>query len=388
MHVVLTGPAPVRELADLLGRAPETLPAGLPGTPVVGLAKELVRRGLDVTVVTCAEGVDEEVVADGRLRVRVGPYRARHRARDAFRVERDHVVRAIADEAPDVVHAHWTYEFALGALDSGAPALVTVRDWAPAILRYQPDPYRLVRLGMQLAVLRRAEALSVTSPYLRRRVGPVARVRPVLVPNAIEDGVLDPSPSLPRRSLAAPGAAPRLVAVNNGWSRRKNVGVLLDAFALIRTVRPAAELELIGAGYGPGEAAERWAGARGVAAGVRFTGSVPAAHVRDAVRRADVFVHPSREESFGLVLVEAMAQGIPAVGGSRSGAVPWVLDGGRAGVLADIASPTRLAEAVLTILADDERRAHLARSGWEHAQRFTLSAVAERYLERYEELRR
>jgi L-malate glycosyltransferase len=386
MRIVVTGPARVRELSDLLARSPEELPEGLPGTPVIGLVRALVGRDIPVSLVTCAPGVREELVLEGGgVRVRVGPYRPAHRARDGFRAERSYLARAIAAEGPGVVHAHWTYEFAMGALASGLPSLVTVRDWGPAILRYQPDPYRLVRLGMQLLVLRRAPRLTVTSPYLARRVQLVARGAPALVPNAIADDALDRQPS-----VAPPTEdGPRLLAINNGWSRRKNVAALLRAFALVRRAHPTAALELLGSGYGPGDVAEQWARERDLHPGVRFTGSVPGAEVRRAIRRADLLVHPSREESFGLVLVEAMAQGLPVVAGRGSGAVPWVLDGGTAGVLTDVTSPEALARSVLGLVSDHEAFVRLARRGYERARdHFTLSAVTDRYLEIYAELDR
>lgn len=379
--VIVTGPAPVRELADVLGVPASELPAGMPGTPVVGLVRALAARGVPVTLVTCSPEVTEELVMEaGGMRLRVGPYRGRHRARDAFRTERAYVAGAVDAEGPGVAHAHWTYEFALGALASGLPTVVTVRDWGPAILRYHPHPYRVVRLGMQLAVLRRAPTVTVTSPYMAERVRRITRSDPVLIPNAIEEDVVAPRPSF---SLSA--ARPLLLAVNNGWGRRKNVDVLLRAFALVRAVLPGAGLELVGAGYGPGEVAERWAVGEGLAGGVRFRGSVSAAEVRARMARADVFVHPSREESFGLVLVEAMAQGTPVVGGRCSGAVPWVLDGGGAGVLTDVAGPEAIARTVLDLLGDAEGAGQLARRGYERARsEFTISAVAARYLALYE----
>jgi glycosyltransferase involved in cell wall biosynthesis len=382
VRIVVTGPAPVRELADDLVVDAADLPPGMPGTPVIALARQLAAMGHETTLVTGSKGVTREDVRErGRLRVRIGPYRSQHVGRDAFRSERAYIRQAIADENADVVHAHWTYEFAAGALESGTPTLVTVRDWAPAILRYHPDPYRVVRLGMQLRVLRSSTHTTVTSPYLQRRVRWVARRPPVLIPNAIADDVLDRAP--PFRPLGSP---PRLVAVNNGWSRRKNVQVLLRALPSIRKEVAGTELELVGAGYGPNEAAECWAREQRLDAGVVFRGQVPADGVVAALRRADLFVHPSREESFGLVLVEAMAQGVAVVGGVRSGAVPWVLKNGAAGRLVDVEDPRDLAGAVVSLLRDHPTRIALAHSGHEHASTLTTSAVTRQYLRCYSEI--
>lgn len=382
MRIVVTGPAPVRELAPQLGVRPSELPAGMPGTPVVALVRQLAAMGHRTTLITCDREVsDERVVEGGGVRVRVGPYRSSHRARDLFAGERAYLRHAIADERADVVHAHWTYEFAFAALESGTPTLVTVRDWAPAILRYRPDPYRLVRMWMQLRTLRRATNVTVTSPYLERRVTLVGGRAPTLIPNAIADDVVNPAPQFP--SLGVP---PRLVAVNNGFSRRKNVATLLRALPRIRREAPGTRLELVGAGYGLLEPAHRWASEHGLDTGIDFRGQLDAAGVLEVLRRADVFVHPSREESFGLVLLEAMAQGVAVVGGARSGAVPWVLQGGAVGRLADVDDPAALADAVVTLLDDDDERRSLARRGYDHALTLTTSTVAARYVACYEEI--
>lgn len=382
MRIVVTGPAPVQELAPHLGLDRADLPVGMPGTPVVALVQHLAAMGHRPVLVTCDRGVSQERRFEGGgIRVRVGPYRARHVARDVFAAERSYLRDAIADEGADVVHAHWTYEYALAALDSDTPTLVTVRDWAPAILRYHPDPYRVVRLAMQLRTLRRARRLTVTSPYLERRVRWVTGRSPVLVPNAIADEIVDPRPT-----FGPAGVPPRLVAINNGWSRRKNVATLLRALPDIRRAVPGTELELVGTGYGPGEAAHRWALHHGLGEGVTFRGQLPAADTIAALRRSDLLVHPSREESFGLVLVEAMAQGTAVIGGVRSGAVPWVLHGGAAGRLVDVGDPAAIAACTTALLVDDGQRRALARRGHEHALTLTMSSVAGGYLRCYEEV--
>jgi glycosyltransferase involved in cell wall biosynthesis len=69
----------------------------------------------------------------------------------------------------------------------------------------------------------------------------------------------------------------------------------------------------------------------------------------------DVFCLPSRWEGLGVVLLEAMAAGIPIVG-SRHGAIPEVLDGGRAGLVFDPDDALGLASAVQSLL-DDPRLA-------------------------------
>lgn len=379
LHVALAGPINIGPLLPWLDSpsAAQHLSSDRVGTPVTQLAVGLLRRGIDTTVVALDGAVDSEVRLTGPgLRVCVGPYRPRRRARDYYRPERAFVARALAREAPALAHAHWTYEYALGALASGVPTLTTVHDWAPAVLRLYRDPYRTVRLAMALDVLARCRALTTVSPVMARRLARLGRRDVAVVPNAVEDELFAP------RTHPLDTAAPRLVALANGFSVGKGVRTLLRAFPRVRAWNPACRLVLAGRDHEPDGPASAWARSRGLEVGVEFAGVVPHDEVPALLRAADALVHPSLEESFGVVLAEAMAQGLPVVGGARSGAVPWVLGG--AGLLTDVSSPVRLAEAVISLLADPVRWERYARAGHDRAQEFRLSRVVDGYLDAYD----
>jgi glycosyltransferase involved in cell wall biosynthesis len=385
--IALVGPVRVHDLRPWLDVAPEAaLPVGRGGTAVTQLAVGLLQRGFELLIVSLDNSVAEGLVLSGpRLRLLLGPYRGHGagRAHDAFRAERAFIRDALRREQPDLAHAHWTYEYALGSLASGVPTLVTVRDWAPTMLRLSPDPYRAVRLLMHFATLARGRHFTVTSPYMQRKVRRWTRHRVPVIPNALEDEIFAAGPR-PVRS----DAAPVVLALNHGFGRRKNVATLLEAFARVREQVRSARLRLVGDGYASYGPARRWALARGLEAGVEFVGPVRHAEVAGLLQDSDLFVHPSLEESFGLVLVEAMAQGVPVVGGARSGAVPWVLDGGRAGVLVDVQSPRALADGMLDLLMNRDRRERLAGAGYQRAwESFRVSAVVDRYLTLYAALR-
>ena len=281
------------------------------------------------------------------LTLRYGPYRERHHMRNGMRDERDAIARLIDETAPDVVNAHWAYEYALGALDAGYPTLLTVHDWGPAIVRYAPIPYWFARQLMYFAAVRRAPALSAVSPYLCERLERVATGRGAPYPQRSRAGVV---------WRVVTGAEPRLsrriLTVNHGFQARKNVKTLLRAFALVRQVMPACRLILVGGGFEDDGPACLWARERGLAEGVEFRGYVAHQGVMEMLDDVDLLAHPSLEEAFGLTLIEAMARGTPALGGKESGAVPWVLDGGRAGVLTDVRSPLDVAASIVALLED------------------------------------
>ena len=115
---------------------------------------------------------------------------------------------------------------------------------------------------------------------------------------------------------------------------------------------------------------------------MRYLGHVSHADVLRQVREhTDAFVHPTLEESFGSSIVEAMSQRVPVIAGADSGAVPWILDDGRAGMLVDVTSPESLRSGMETMLTDTALRERFARDGYERAfSKFTLATVADQYL--------
>jgi glycosyltransferase involved in cell wall biosynthesis len=180
---------------------------------------------------------------------------------------------------------------------------------------------------------------------------------------------------------------PTLLSVNNGFGRRKNVRVLLRAFREVRREHPEATLRLMGIGFGEGEEAHDWSRERGLSEGVEFLGHVDHEEVIKALRDTDLLIHPALEESFGNPLVEAMAQRTPVVAGEQSGAVPWVLDGGEAGVLTDVNDHNALKEAIQRVLSSEKRWHSYSDAGYQRARNtFSLSRIVDMHINKYKEL--
>ena len=157
MRLGICGPLEVEPFRAWLEDPPEHLPRGLGGTPVVDLARAALTAGWQVVLFSLDPEVQHEVILRGpQLKICMGPFRPRRRARDLFHAERAYLSQTVRTERPDIVHAHWTYEFALGAIESGVPAVVTAHDAPWSILRWNPTPYRLVRTIMAWQVARRA----------------------------------------------------------------------------------------------------------------------------------------------------------------------------------------------------------------------------------------
>jgi L-malate glycosyltransferase len=227
--------------------------------------------------------------------------------------------------------------------------------------------------------------LTAVSPYLAEHLARVFRYRgPIhVVPNGLSPSVFAVGES---RGEAPPEGGPRFASVLTGWTRVKNPRTLLLAFARVRAELPGATLTMYGPGFGPGEDAERWARAEGVAAGVEFAGIVRHPGLLERLAAgADVLVHPAVEESFSMAVAEAMALGLAVIGGERSGGVPSTLDGGRAGRLVDVTSPDALARAMVELGTDAGLRRRMGCVARRSARdRFSLAAVVAAYERIYE----
>ncbi|MER7169944.1 glycosyltransferase family 4 protein [Streptomyces mesophilus] len=373
MRIGMTGPV---DLGPLRQALPPDLPDVYPGPSTGWLARTWWEQGHDVTVVALSSQVGEQrTYGDGSLRLVVVPMRERGRARDMFRAERQGLAAALRKQPVDVVSAHWTYEFALGALASGHPTCVTARDTPWRYAWEMRSAYRWWRHTMAVPATWRATAVSANSPYTAAHFRRFLGVRhPIeVIPNAVR------ADALPSARAPEPGTAPVFATASQGWGRWKNTAAALGAFDLVHEQLPSARLVMFGAGHEPDGPAATWARARGFAAGVEFAGRLPhAAMLERLAAEAHVLVHPSRVESFSMICAEAMALGIPVVAGRSSGAVPWVVD--RAGHLVDVDRPDLIAEAMLRLALDEEHRRELGEFGRRRVRtHFCLDDTARAY---------
>jgi glycosyltransferase involved in cell wall biosynthesis len=376
MRVIMVGPADPVALADLLDVPADSIPKGMGGTPVNELTRELVRRGHHVKLVTASPEVTHPWKGNGQgLTVYVAPYRRSTRKRVLGRFRREIVAMASAippaDEY-DVVHAHWTYEFAAAALSRNVNSLITAHDSPWTVLRSYRRPYRLFRLGMAWGVARRVRFLTVVSPYLARRwkrqmcfSGPIA-----VIPN------IAPQPS---QGMQRSPTGDSFISIGDN-SRRKNIITLLQAFTILRNRLPNATLELIGPGLEEaGPIRTQW---DGPVAGVVFRGKLDREDLWRALMVNAVLVHPSLEECQPMAVLEAMRAGLPVVAGRRSGGVAWTLADGAAGTLTDVTDPARLADAMMTAVRNLDLVKLTAASDLIES-RYSPDAVASAYESQY-----
>lgn len=286
-------------------------------------------------------------------------------------------VTTLRQFAPDVVHVHepvvpWV---SLAATAWGPrPVVATFHAWS--------DHDRIYRATRPLAkrLLRRLGGMIAVSPaaadYHGSALGlPKGRIR--LIPNGVQVARFrDAEPIAEHLDPSRP-----LVLFVGRLEERKGARDAIRAFVQLKTTRPRARMVVVG--DGPQRAACEAAVPSGLRGDVTFVGRVPDTEVPRWFRTADLYLAPATGgESFGIVLLEAMAAGTPVIASDIPGYRTSVHDG-RNGRLVPPGKPAEFARAAEELLANDRLRASLVTQASTEVERYDWDRVAREVREVY-----
>jgi glycosyltransferase involved in cell wall biosynthesis len=260
----------------------------------------------------------------------------------------------------------------------GVPYVVSVHGTYGDLATYP----RAVRWLYRLAFSRAARLVAVsryTADVVRRSL-PEARVS--IVPGGF---------SPPRPSARPTGGGPPKVLAVGAVKPRKGFHALVEALGLLAGRGVPFEADIVGPKEPTPYVARLETRLRelGLEARARLRGRVAQDELDRAYASADVFVLPSEHdgtafEGLGLVYLEALARGVPAIGCRDSGAEDVIRDGGN-GLLVPPGDPERLAAAVGRLLEDGALRARLAAAAPESVARFRWDRVGAEMQDAYME---
>jgi glycosyltransferase involved in cell wall biosynthesis len=166
--------------------------------------------------------------------------------------------------------------------------------------------------------------------------------------------------------------------------RKKGFDLLVDAFARIADLHPGVGLVIAGDGPERESLAARAANL-GLSGRIRFPGALRQDQVAAYMRRAEIFVMPSRVEPFGIVTLEAWRAGTPVIVTSRGGACEFV-ENGVSGLLCDPFDTQALASAITSLLDSPERRMELAAAAARQLPEFFWPQITTQYLDLYQRI--
>jgi N-acetyl-alpha-D-glucosaminyl L-malate synthase BshA len=281
----------------------------------------------------------------------------------------------------DLLHVHYVLPFAASAYlarelvkPRRLPVVTTLHGTDITIVGQQPAFTRLTRFSIESS-----DKVTAVSRFLRQRtIESLGIKRPIeVVYNFVDTRRF--APRRRRHSVLAPSDVPVVMHASN-FRQVKNIETLVRVFARVRK-RVACQLVLVG--DGPEKArAEDLCRELGVERQALFLGSQDL--MEELLPLADVFFLPSRQESFGLVALEAMSAGVPVVA-SNIGGLPEVVVDGVTGFLHDPDDEVALSGSIEKLLTNERLRARMGRAARRHArQHFHVDDAVDRYQAIYE----
>ncbi len=240
---------------------------------------------------------------------------------------------------------------------------------------------QLIRLRARVATAPVSRVIAI-SEFIRQQlidVGvPEQKVR--LVRHGVDTRRFFPDPGARKDCVQRFAIEPDEVIVSSIAHMRpfKHPEVIVQACGLL--ARRGVKIRFLMAGGGEmRQEMEDLSRKLGISGRIHWLGSV--ASPERLLQASDIFVLASVGEAFGLVLTEAMACGVPVVG-SRSGAIPEIVEDGETGILATPLDPASFAHGIELLVQDKELRRKMGSRGGQRVHRyFTLDAFVKNTLE-------
>jgi len=344
------------------------------------LAEELISLGHEVSVL--APGDDEMpdlppyvVIAGKAVPI---PYNGSVARLQFGVVSAARVRRWLRDGEFDVVHVHEPAPPSLSLLTC------MVHD-GPLVATFHAATTKFRFLSMFDTVLQpfleKINGRIAVSPAARKVLVEHLGGDAIVIPNGVAVSKFASAVPLPGYPRAHDSGGGTIGFVGRYDEPRKGMQVLVDALEQMVSARP--DLRLIVAGRGESSVFRAQLPAS-VAGRVELLGQVSEPDKRSMLRSVDVYCAPNTgQESFGVILLEAMAASTPVVA-SDIEAFRRVLGGGAAGELFPTGDPLALAAALTRVLDDPARRAELIGEGQRAVAPFDWPSVASRILRVYE----
>ncbi len=256
---------------------------------------------------------------------------------------------------PDVVNPHYCITHgAIAAVVGARPRVVNV--WGSDLIWSGEGPEPWWRKALIRLSLGRADAIVSTSRFMEDAVKALLPAPPpiVLVPFGVDASAFRPD-DRPKPS------APVRIGFVKSFAEKYAPDIFVEAAAIAAKTQPS--LEFVMAGRGPLlDDIRTLAGERGVSERISFPGFVPHDRVAAVMKELDILVNCSRAESFGVVICEASATGLPVIATDVGGVRETLLDG-QTGILVPKDDAEALADAMLKLASDPALRQRMGSAG-------------------------
>ncbi|PYZ98397.1 N-acetyl-alpha-D-glucosaminyl L-malate synthase BshA [Alteribacter lacisalsi] len=284
-------------------------------------------------------------------------------------------------ESLDLLHVHYAVPHAISAhlakemTGNRLKVVTTLHGTDITVLGYDPSLSDMIRFGIE----RSDTVTAVSDDLIRQTRDLLGTEKPIeTVYNFIDDRVYRPQSSPCLKEEFGINAEEKVLVHVSNFRKVKRVPDVVSSFAKIREQIPA---KLLLIGDGPEQPVVRDLVSRlGLDDHVRFLGNQK--RVAELLAMSDLKLLLSEKESFGLVLLEAMACGVPVIG-SRIGGIPEVITDGECGYICELGDTDEVALKAVDLLRDP---ALLKKMGDAAKERANSVFHKDRVVRQYEEL--
>lgn len=297
------------------------------------------------------------------------------------------IAQVIEAEGLDLLHAHYAVPHAVAAAlgkdmaGSDIGIITTLHGTDVTILGHDPGLRNTVRYGIE-----KSDITTAVSESLRQET--IDLIRPekelLTIYNFIDEKKYHPvDPGTLKQDLGIEADEKVIIHISN-FRKVKRIPDIIASFAL---VRKELDVKLVLVGDGPERTEmETLAMEKGLQHAVIFTGKRD--DLPELLAISDIMFHLSEKEAFGLVLLEALACGIPCIA-TDIGGIPEVIEDGVNGYLVPLGDIQAAADRALTLLNDVASLEIFKRNALETAtDKFHSSAIVEQYENLYYEVAR
>jgi glycosyltransferase involved in cell wall biosynthesis len=320
-------------------------------------ANGLAERGHELHILSCHSGGDP-------LSEKVIVHELPHKPPQGYFLNKFALRKILASIKPDILNAHYASGYGtLARLSGFHPCVLSV--WGSDVYDF-PEKSLLHRMLLKKNLLF-ADVVCSTSHVMAkqtRMICPELQEIPV-TPFGVDTELFKPMPELRDERYITIGTVKTLAP-------KYGIDLLLRAFAHVREVlakensETAKRLRLMIVGSGPQEKElMQLAENLGISDQCQWVPRVPHTDVPKYLNKLDIYVALSRQESFGVAVIEASACGIPVVV-SDVGGFPEVVKDGETGVIVEKEKPQEAGNVILELVKDQDFRLHLGKNGIRH----------------------
>lgn len=388
MTIGIVSPFNPNELKDLLYKEDREIVHnnGVTASSVHALVRGYLKIGCCVKIFTYDNVIEKETEYHGeKLDIFVIPQRLFGKIRKGMGLLGRlfmpfHLKKIICRNASDitVLHAQWTYDYAVACIpfSDKIPTFCTVRDWCPYLITlakgWKEKLYWIISYYEYKKVMNSKHIhLIANSHYTSERLKSIYIQKSPILFNPINSKYyLNSRTKYPEH--------PIFISIAQDLDdKRKNIVGLLKAFREYRKEDANSELWLVGM-YSDDLCNFIYE----TIPNVRLWGRLELSEIIELLDHSSVLVHPSFEETFGNIILEAMSRRVPVIGGMNSGAIPLLLEGGKYGCLCNVYNPYSIYQAMKKVTTQSEyRETIIERSSQYLFDNFLDYNVAQKHIE-------